>query len=160
MIYVWKPCCLYGFKFILIFSYRQILFRVWPVLDRFTQTQKVPLRHWPEEDSYWKTAATYSPTLYRSTIGVSELNFSVRNGKRWNLTAITTWISFSDLLFFLSAFSSFNILKQYSRTHSPTTQSTYPCKKADGQLVVLGFGVATFTPAPYQRCRLQRPWEI
>ena len=25
-----------------------------------------------------------------STIGVSELNFSVRNGKRWNLTAITT----------------------------------------------------------------------
>ena len=33
------------------------------------------------------------PTLprdNRSTIGVSELNFSVRNGKRWNLTAITT----------------------------------------------------------------------
>ena len=33
------------------------------------------------------------PTLPRddrSTIGVSELNFSVRNGKRWNLTAITT----------------------------------------------------------------------
>ena len=25
-----------------------------------------------------------------STIGVSELNFSVRNGKRWNLTTITT----------------------------------------------------------------------
>ena len=35
-------------------------------------------------------AATYSPTCKRSTIGVSELNFSVRNGKRWNLTAITT----------------------------------------------------------------------
>ncbi len=33
------------------------------------------------------------PTLprdNRSTIGVSELNFSVRNGKRWDLTAITT----------------------------------------------------------------------
>ena len=33
------------------------------------------------------------PTLprdNRSTIGVSELNFSVRNGKRWILTAITT----------------------------------------------------------------------
>ena len=26
----------------------------------------------------------------RSTIGVAKLNFSVRNGKRWNLRAITT----------------------------------------------------------------------
>ena len=26
-----------------------------------------------------------------------------------------------------------------------------------GQLVVLGFDVAVFTPAPYQRRRLQRP---
>ena len=30
------------------------------------------------------------PRENRSTIGVSELNFSVRNGKRWNLTTITT----------------------------------------------------------------------
>ena len=30
------------------------------------------------------------PRENRSTIGVSELNFSVRNGKRWNLTAIAT----------------------------------------------------------------------
>ncbi len=30
------------------------------------------------------------PRENRSTIGASELNFSVRNGKRWNLTAITT----------------------------------------------------------------------
>ncbi len=37
-----------------------------------------------------KEAATYSPTTKCSTIGVSELNFSVRNGKRWNLAAITT----------------------------------------------------------------------
>ena len=29
-----------------------------------------------------KKAATYSPALQRSTIGVSGLNFSVRNGKR------------------------------------------------------------------------------
>ena len=29
--------------------------------------------------------------------------------------------------------------------------------KVFGQLVVLGFDVAVFTPAPYQRCRLQRP---
>ena len=27
-----------------------------------------------------KSAATYSPTWYRSTIGASELNFSVRDG--------------------------------------------------------------------------------
>ena len=31
--------------------------------------------------------------LVRSTIGVTKLNFSVRNGKRWNLRAIVTWIS-------------------------------------------------------------------
>ena len=39
-----------------------------------------------------RTAATYSPTWWGSTIGASELNFSVRNGKRWVLTAITTAI--------------------------------------------------------------------
>ena len=37
-----------------------------------------------------KEAATYSPTCDCSTIGVSGLNFSVRNGKRWDPTAITT----------------------------------------------------------------------
>ena len=31
-----------------------------------------------------KLAITYSPTLHRSTIGASGLNFSVRDGKRWN----------------------------------------------------------------------------
>ena len=36
-----------------------------------------------------KAAATYSPTWCSSTIGASELNFSVRDGKRWTLTAIT-----------------------------------------------------------------------
>ena len=30
--------------------------------------------------------------LWRSTIGVTRLNFSVRNGKRWNPCAIATWI--------------------------------------------------------------------
>jgi len=34
-------------------------------------------------------AAAYSPTL-RSTIGADGLNFSVRNGKRWNPVAIAT----------------------------------------------------------------------
>ena len=42
-------------------------------------------------DSSWKEAATYSPALHCSTIGASGLNFSVRNGKRWDPTAITTW---------------------------------------------------------------------
>ena len=36
-----------------------------------------------------KVAVTYSPTWCSSTIGASELNFSVRNGKRWILTAIS-----------------------------------------------------------------------
>ena len=36
-----------------------------------------------------KVAATYSPTM-RSTIGVAELNDPVRNGKGWDLSAITT----------------------------------------------------------------------
>ena len=31
---------------------------------------------------------------------------------------------------------------------------THQIKKANGQLVVLGFDVSTFTPAPYQRHRL------
>ena len=43
--------------------------------------------------TWLKEAATYSPTTKCSTIGVSELNFSVRNGKRWDLAAITTLIS-------------------------------------------------------------------
>ncbi len=36
-----------------------------------------------------KMAATYSPTI-RSTIGDAELNDPVRNGKGWDLSAITT----------------------------------------------------------------------
>ena len=43
---------------------------------------------------YKKVAATYSPTWWGSTIGDGELNFSVRNGKRWILTAITATICF------------------------------------------------------------------
>ena len=37
-----------------------------------------------------KKAATYSPALHCSTIGADGLNFSVRNGKRWDPAAITT----------------------------------------------------------------------
>ena len=41
-----------------------------------------------------RTAATYSPNWWVSTIGDGELNFSVRNGKRWILTAIATAICY------------------------------------------------------------------
>ena len=37
-----------------------------------------------------KGAAAYSPALHCSTIGASGLNFSVRNGKRWDTAAIAT----------------------------------------------------------------------
>ena len=37
-----------------------------------------------------KEAASYSPALHCSTIGADGLNFSVRNGKRWDPDAITT----------------------------------------------------------------------
>ena len=41
-------------------------------------------------DSLVKKAATYSPALRRSTIGAPGLNFSVRDGKRWNPGAKAT----------------------------------------------------------------------
>jgi len=37
-----------------------------------------------------RMATTYSPTTMCSTIGAGGLNFSVRNGKRWNPAAIVT----------------------------------------------------------------------
>ncbi len=37
-----------------------------------------------------KKAATYSPTLQCSTIGAPGLNFSVRDGKRWDPGAVAT----------------------------------------------------------------------
>ena len=39
-----------------------------------------------------RTAATYSPSWWASTIGADELNGSVRDGKRWILIALTTAI--------------------------------------------------------------------
>ena len=37
----------------------------------------------------------YLLSHFRSTIGVTRLNFSVRNGKRWDPRAMTTLVSFS-----------------------------------------------------------------
>ena len=46
----------------------------------------------PQDESqrFSKVAATYSPTTQCSTIGDAELNDPVRNGKGWDLSAITT----------------------------------------------------------------------
>ena len=41
-----------------------------------------------------KEAATYSPALHCSTIGAGGLNFSVRDGKRWDPAAIATRYTF------------------------------------------------------------------
>ena len=41
----------------------------------------------------WYWATTYSPTCQGSTIGAAGLNFSVRNGKRWNPGTIATLVS-------------------------------------------------------------------
>ena len=38
----------------------------------------------------------YLLSHFRSTIGVVRLNFSVRNGKRWNPHAITTFVAFGS----------------------------------------------------------------
>ena len=43
-------------------------------------------------DNVTKKAATYSPAGLRSTIGAPGLNFSVRDGKRWNPGAIATQV--------------------------------------------------------------------
>ena len=52
--------------------------------------KKEPLRQFPDTRDSLKTAATYSPALRCSTIGASGLNFSVRDGKRWNTGAKAT----------------------------------------------------------------------
>ena len=50
----------------------------------------VPLLHCRNKGTQVKKAATYSPALHCSTIGAGGLNFSVRNGKRWDPAAIAT----------------------------------------------------------------------
>ena len=54
-----------------------------------TKTTKCPSDHLRSKGHFnIKRAATYSPALHCSTIGAGGLNFSVRNGKRWNPAAI------------------------------------------------------------------------
>ena len=56
------------------------------------QKTKKPCYLFDNRASLKKVAVSYSPALHCSTIGAGGLNFSVRNGKRWFLTAITTAI--------------------------------------------------------------------
>ena len=51
---------------------------------------KTPPKHQNLNEVHKKKAASYSPTLHCSTIGAVGLNFSVRNGKRWDTDAIAT----------------------------------------------------------------------
>ena len=48
-------------------------------------------------------------------------------------------------------------MADYLHKQRPNTTEIWLQPKAFGQLVALGFGVAAFTPAPYQRPRLGRP---
>ena len=71
--------------------------------------------------AFRKAAATYSPTWWGSTIGASELNFSVRYGKRWILTAITTAV------FYLREISEVPGLKERFRAISTGRLNTSLC---------------------------------
>ena len=87
--------------------------------------------------------------LLRSTIGVTGLNFSVRNGKRWNPGAVVTWIRQTWCEKSKSFISGWTYIPPYEAG-----------QEVNGQLVMLGYDIAAFTPASYQRRSLRRPWEI
>ena len=64
-----------------------------PILAKTTTsiyTKKVPSVRKNQGNSRKKVATTYSPTTKCSTIGAVGLNFSVRDGKRWNPNAMIT----------------------------------------------------------------------
>ena len=67
-----------------------------PSLPSPARTKKESRRNLFLQDPHSKKAASYSPASHCSTIGASGLNFSVRNGKRWNPAAITTVIWLFD----------------------------------------------------------------
>ena len=81
----------------------------------------------------------------RSTIGVSGLNFSVRNGKRWNPAAI------GHLKYGMTYPTS-----EKSILLTILQQKIHSRRKSLGQLVVLGFDVTVFTPSSYHRHRRWR----
>ena len=92
-----------------------------------------------------KKAATYSPALRCSTIGVPGLNFSVRDGKRWNPGAKATRICLHDTCGYRRNFS-FQGKKRRRKSreeprHTSACTPSGKCPhgaKANGLLVVLG----------------------
>ena len=80
-----------------------------------------------------------------STIGAAGLNFPVRNGKGWIPRA--------------TAALPYDCHRHRRKQHvlHRTSSSIFPSRKAFGVLVPLGFAIADFAPAAYQRRRLQRP---
>ena len=121
-------------------------------------------------------AATYSPAI-RSTIGAVGLNFSVRNGKRWNTNAIATRMG--DMTDNPDASGhphrgGLGHVSRYAPSQTPRrgrkggkklqdrSKAAYIFRQAPhggapasfGQLVRLGFDVTVFTPASYRRHRL------
>ena len=107
------------------------------------------------QGSQVKMAASYSPALHCSTIGAGGLNFSVRNGKRWDPAAITTWYRLLTISTSKLSMSIHNNTWKYEFYFCPELNTW--AAKAIGQLVRLGFDVTVFTPASYQRPRLGRP---
>ena len=92
-----------------------------------------------------------------STIGASGLNFSVRNGKRWGTGAVAT-LGMGDMPVsgtMHTKRAEENTSRRLAGRTARTQGNTPPQGvRSLGQLVVLGFGVAAFTPAPYPRHRL------
>ena len=71
-----------------------------------------------------------------STIGAVGLNFSVRNGKRWNPDAIATWISLSSFFIYMTIAQA----KETNPSHNLYNSKNTPwLKKPFGQLVMLGW---------------------
>ena len=80
-----------------------------------------------------------------STIGAAGLNFPVRNGKGWIPRA--------------TAALPYDCHRHRRKQHvlHRTSSSIFHSRKAFGVLVPLGFAIADFAPAAYQRRRLRRP---
>ena len=78
-------------RYLYFFKKSKIDFLFLEILEHGIKKVPSALLNW--RNSQEKVATTYSPTTKCSTIGAVGLNFSVRDGKRWNPNAIITWIS-------------------------------------------------------------------
>ena len=79
------------------------------------------------------------------------LNFSVRDGKRWNTEAIATQLCLCRPS---GRYRIDTLGRKKEKPLKIKPEVRALCDKADGQLVMLGFDIAAFTPASYQRHRL------